>query len=163
MGTQWSLVQRSGLQISSLGLWLLYYADLSGREEHMAHRPRNYFYTAQRPFVSTSARCFPIYSDSWWNDETRSELWKGLKGMSLSKVHLYRAICTIAGVRCLAREMLPAGLVSAQTKNGRPAGCYTHDAGKPWQQQSKMTLWREQGQCNVFIQPWRMKPCESVY
>ncbi len=51
---------------------------------------------------------------------------------------------TIAGVRCLAKEMLPAGLISAQTKNGRPAGCYTHDAGKPWQQQPKMTVWTEQ-------------------
>lgn len=51
---------------------------------------------------------------------------------------------TIAGVHCLEREMLPAGLVSAQTKNGRPGGCYTHDTGKPWQQQRKMTAWREQ-------------------
>lgn len=51
---------------------------------------------------------------------------------------------TIAGEPSLEREMLPAGLVSAQTKNGRPGGCYTHDTEKPWQQQRKMTAWREQ-------------------
>jgi len=46
----------------------------------------------------------------------------------------------MAGVQ----EMLTAGLVSAQAKNGRPGGCYTHETGKPWQQQCKMTAWREQ-------------------
>lgn len=58
---------------------------------------------------------------------------------------------TIKGVHCLAREMLPAGLVSAQTKNGRTAGCYTHNGGKPWQQQNDSV--ERADQCNVFIQP----------
>lgn len=75
--------------------------------------------------------------------QTGIELWKNLKVNSLSVVSV-QSSNTIAGVHCLEREMLPAGLVSAQTKNGRPGGCYTHDTGKPWQQQRKMTAWREQ-------------------
>lgn len=135
-GNPWSLVQRSELRITDfiIGIMaaLLCWPHRNTKSTWLTDL--EFITNSLLVFPSVMFRCFPIYPNKQELNCGRD--WKC--GVSVQSSN------TIAGVHCLEREMLPAGLVSAQTKNGRPSGCYTHDTGKPWQQQRKMTACREQ-------------------